>query len=214
LKNNPNQLIFLGPPGSGKGTQAQKIIKKFGYKHVSTGDLLRLEIGKNSLLGNKVKGIMDRGELVGDDVVLELLKANCDLSKEAYIFDGFPRNDEQAMLLDKEIIKGNPSLAILFKIDLDELKVRLINRRSCLGCGLIYNLVSAPPKQVGKCNKCGTELSHRSDDSEEAVTKRLSIYRETITSIIKFYEGKGNLKEVDASRSSEEVFKILTGYLG
>jgi len=202
------QLILLGAPGSGKGTQAARLVSEMGYNHISTGDLLRNEIAKGSDLGQKVQGIMTRGELVDDATVLELLNANCDLSSGSYIFDGFPRNIDQAKSLDEVVIKDANHTALYFDIDLDVLAQRLVNRRTCGDCGEIYNLISKAPKTEGVCDKCqGTNLNQRKDDNEESVKTRLGVFKSTIEPVLEYYESKGALKRVNASAPSEEVFK-------
>lgn len=202
------QLILLGPPGSGKGTQAARLVSDLGYKHISTGDLLRNEIAKKSELGEKVQGIMTRGELVDDNTVLELLNANCDLSTGSYIFDGFPRNLDQAKSLDSEVIKDVDHLAIYFDIDLELLAQRLVNRRTCGDCGEIYNLLSKAPKTEGTCDKCGgTNLKQRKDDNEESVKTRLGVFKSTIEPVLSYYEERGALKRIKASAGSAEVFE-------
>ena len=168
------QLILLGAPGSGKGTQAQMLTSKFGFKHVSTGDLLRDEVEKKSELGKKVKSIIDGGNLVDDGTVLELLKANCEIEENVYIFDGFPRNLEQAKLLNNGLLSGSNFLALYFEIDLDILVERIVNRRIAPKSGEIYNLISKPPKKEGFCDISGEELVHRKDDNEETVRKTIS----------------------------------------
>jgi len=203
------QLILLGAPGTGKGTQAKNIVESFGYSHISTGDLLRNEIAKNSDLGQKVKGIINRGDLVNDQVMLELLNANCDIASFAYIFDGFPRNIEQVELLEKEVLKGCVSKAVFFDIDLDILVERISNRRVAPKSGEIYNLISRPPKVSGKCDVSGEDLVHRKDDNGETVRNRLEIFRNTIAPILDYYEGKGTLVRIDASRPAEEVFSLV-----
>lgn len=203
------QLILLGAPGTGKGTQAKKIVEKLGYKHISTGDLLRSEINKDSELGKKVKGIIDRGDLVNDQVVLELLNANCDVNNSAYIFDGFPRNIEQAELLEKEVLKGNKSKAIYFNMDLEVLVERISNRRIAPKSGEIYNLLSKPPKNEGRCDISNEELVHRKDDNAETVRNRLEVFKNTIAPILDYYESKGVLINIDASKSAEEVYGLV-----
>lgn len=202
------QLILLGAPGSGKGTQAARLVSDLGYKHISTGDLLRNEIAKKTELGKKVQGIMTRGELVDDATVLELLNANCDLTSGSYIFDGFPRNIDQAKALDSEVIKDVAHKAIYFDIDLNILAERLVNRRTCGDCGEIYNLLSKAPKVDGVCDKCsGTSLNQRKDDNEESVKTRLGVFKSTIDPVLNYYEERGALKRIKASASSAEVFE-------
>jgi adenylate kinase len=204
------QLILLGAPGSGKGTQAQKIVSEFGFNHISTGDLLRNEIAKASELGNRVKSIMDSGNLVDDSTVLELLNANCDLTGSAYIFDGFPRNLEQAKSLDSEVLNGVKSIAIYFDIDLEILVERITNRRMAPKSGEIYNLVTRPPQKEGVCDVSGEALVQRKDDNEDTVRNRLGVFKSTIDPVLDYYESKGILVRVDASKSAEEVFSQVT----
>lgn len=203
------QLILLGAPGSGKGTQASRLVSELGYNHISTGELLRKEIKSGSELGQRVQGIMDAGKLVDDNTVLELLNANCDLSSNAYIFDGFPRNGEQSKLLDEVVIKEASRKAVYFEIDLDMLAARLTNRRTCSGCGEIYNLLSKAPKTEGVCDLCGSSLTQRKDDNEETVKTRLQVFKETIEPVLAHYESTGRLARVDASQAPDEVFKAL-----
>ncbi len=200
------QLILLGAPGTGKGTQAKRIVDEFGYNHISTGDLLRAEIAKDSELGQKVKGILDRGDLVNDQVVLELLNANCDISDTAYIFDGFPRNIEQSELLEAHVLKGAVSKALYFEIDLEVLVERISNRRIAPKSGEIYNLISKAPKVAGKCDVSGEELIHRKDDNEETVRNRLEVFKNTIAPILDYYEGLGVLVRINASDTAENIF--------
>lgn len=203
------QIILLGAPGSGKGTQAAQLVEKFGYKHISTGDLLRKEISDGSDLGKKVKSIMDRGNLVDDGTVLELLKKNCDLVNNAYIFDGFPRNLEQAKLLDQVVLNDVAKKAIYFDIDLEVLIERVVNRRLAPKSGEIYNLKTRPPKVPGKCDVSGEELIQRKDDNEETVRNRLNVFKSTIDPVLDYYEKSGHLVKIDASRSSEKVMDQL-----
>jgi adenylate kinase len=203
------QLILLGAPGSGKGTQAARLVAELGYEHISTGDLLRKEIKSGSELGKKVQGIMDAGKLVDDLTVLELLNANCDLKSHQYIFDGFPRNHEQSKLLDSEVLKETKSRAVYFEIDLDMLAARLINRRTCSGCGEIYNLLSKPPVKEGTCDKCDGELTQRKDDNEETVKTRLQVFKNTVEPVLAYYEAAGRLGRINASEAPEAVFENL-----
>lgn len=208
-------LIILGAPGSGKGTQAARLVEK-GFKHVSTGDLLRSEIAKGSELGQKVSDIISKGNLVDDRTVMALLKANCEVDKVSYIFDGFPRNVAQAEMLEAELLEGKKTKAIYFKIDFDVLIKRVINRRTCAKCGEIYNLETKPPRVSGTCDKCGAvdSLSQRKDDTVEVVTNRLQIFKDTVDPMLEFYKNKGILVEVDASRQVDEVFSDLENYIG
>jgi adenylate kinase len=203
-------LILLGAPGSGKGTQAGKICQELGYHHVSTGDLLRNEIKKDSELGKKVSNVINSGALVDDGLVLELLKANCSLGDNSYIFDGFPRNLDQAEALESTVLDGHQSKAIYFKLDLQLLTERLVNRRMCKDCGAIFNLKSKPPKKDGICDNCDSNnLFQRPDDTEETVQNRLKIFSDTIDPVLEFYDKKGNLLVVDASQGFDAVYSLI-----
>lgn len=206
-----SHLIFIGAPGSGKGTQASKLVSDRGFKHISTGDLLRSEIAKQSALGLEVKKVMDEGKLVSDDLVIRLLQANINLTASQYIFDGYPRNLAQAQTLDKEVLKGSPSLAVYFEIDMARLVERLTNRRTCKTCGAIYNLQSKMPKVTGVCDQCGgTDLVQRADDTEEVITNRLKVFTDTVNPVIKYYQDLGRLMRVDAEGSVDEIFKLIS----
>ena len=202
------QIILLGAPGSGKGTQAAKIVE-LGYNHVSTGDLLRAEIKKASALGKKIQDLIGNGQLVDDQTVLDLLQANINLAKGEYIFDGFPRTEVQATMLDKQIIKKAKAVAIYLDVSLDELVSRIVNRRTCGGCNEIYNLINKPPKKEGVCDLCGKGLVHRKDDNKETVQNRMDVFKEQIDPILAYYETKGMLKKVDASINPDTTFKQI-----
>lgn len=206
-----SHLIFIGAPGSGKGTQAAKFVADRGFKHISTGDLLRSEIAKQSALGKEVKQVMDNGQLVSDELVIRLLQANIDLSASQYIFDGYPRNIAQAQTLDKEVLKGTKSIAVYFDIDMAKLVARLTNRRTCKTCGAIYNLISKKPKITGICDQCGgTNLVQRDDDKEEVISNRLKVFQETVSPVLKYYQDLGRLMKVDAEKSAEELFNQIS----
>lgn len=203
-------LIILGAPGSGKGTQAARLVEK-GFKHVSTGDLLRNEISKGTNLGQTVADIISKGNLVDDKTVMALLKANCNVNEVSYIFDGFPRNVAQAKMLDAELLSGKDTLAIYFKIDLNVLIDRVVNRRTCGNCGEIYNLISKKPKIENVCDKCGAvdSLKQRKDDTVEVVSNRLQIFKETVDPMLDFYKSKNALVVIDASMEPDKVFEEL-----
>lgn len=205
-----SHLIFIGAPGSGKGTQATRFVAEKGFKHISTGDLLRAEIAKQSPLGIEVKKVMDEGKLVSDELVIRLLQANIDLAAHQYIFDGYPRNIAQAQTLDKEVLKGVPSTAVYFNIDMAKLVERLTNRRTCGSCGAIYNLISKKPKVMGVCDQCGgTNLVQRADDKEEVITNRLKVFQDTVSPVLKYYQDQGRLMQVDAEGSVDEIYKMI-----
>ncbi|MES2528218.1 MAG: adenylate kinase [Bdellovibrionota bacterium] len=206
-----SHLIFIGAPGSGKGTQAGKLVTDKGLKHISTGDLLRAEIAKQSALGKEVKAVMDAGQLVSDDLVIRLLQANVDLKNSQYIFDGYPRNLAQAQTLDKEVLKGSPSTAVYFEMDIAKLVSRLTNRRTCKTCGAIYNLISKAPKITGVCDVCGgTNLVQRADDQEDVIKNRLQVFQDTVNPVLKYYQDHGRLMRVDAEKSVDEIFSQIS----
>lgn len=206
-----SHLIFIGAPGSGKGTQAAKFVADRNFKHISTGDLLRAEIAKQSDLGKEVKKVMDEGQLVSDDLVIRLLQANTDLSASQYIFDGYPRNIAQAQTLDREVLKGTQSLSVYFEIDTARLVARLTNRRTCKTCGAIYNLISKKPKITGVCDQCGgTNLVQRDDDKEDVIKNRLQVFQETVAPVLKYYQDLGRLMRVDAEKSVDELFNQIS----
>lgn len=206
-----SHLIFIGAPGSGKGTQANKFVADRNFKHISTGDLLRSEISKMSPLGLEVKKVMDEGKLVSDELVIRLLQANVNLIASQYIFDGYPRNLAQAETLDREVLKGSPSLAVYFEIDMAKLVERLTNRRTCKNCGAIYNLISKKPKVMGVCDQCGgTDLVQRADDKEEVITNRLKVFQDTINPVLKYYQDLGRLMKVDAEGSVDEIYNMIS----
>ena len=200
-------LILLGAPGSGKGTQSSLLVKE-GYEHISTGNLLRAEVAKESELGKKVKAVLEAGQLVSDELVAELLKANLDLDNKSYIFDGYPRNKEQAMTLDS-ILGSSKHLAVYFDLDTEKLVTRLGNRRVTKDGKNIYNLVTNPPKVAGKCDVTGEDLIQRDDDKESVVRDRMEVFHKTVDPIIDHYESKGVLVRVNADDKVENVFSEI-----
>ncbi len=203
------QVVLLGAPGSGKGTQAKVMVDEMGFKHLSTGDLLRAEVAKKSDLGQRISAIINAGQLVDDATVLELLRVNCDLKSAKYIFDGFPRNLEQAKALDHEILGKTESLALYFELDLGVIKERIVNRRSCRDCGIIYNLKGNAPKKEGICDACGGEIYQRKDDNAEVVENRLNVFKATIDPVLAYYRSKGILKVIDASQNPDRVYQQI-----
>ncbi len=200
------KLVFLGPPGAGKGTLADMFEERKGWKHLSTGDLLREEVKKKSELGLKAKEYMDKGLLVPDELVVELLKNHLDASK-GFILDGFPRNLRQAQILEKEGIEVD--LAINFKVSAETIIFRLSGRRICSRCGRIYHLINIPPKKEGICDECGSPLYQREDDKEEVIRKRLEVYEKEIAEVLKFYKERNKLKEISAEGQAEEIYKRI-----
>lgn len=202
------RLILLGPPGVGKGTQAQFLIEKLGAVQLSTGDLLRAAVREGTELGKTAKGYMDRGELVPDDVILGLISEKMtELGDKAVIFDGFPRTVPQAEGLDALMEKLGMAVdkAVELTID-DEIVVkRLGSRRSCPECGRVYNLLFAPPKKDGVCDDDGTALILRDDDREQVIRNRLKIYHDQTAPLSDYYRKAGKLVQVDGDGKVDEV---------
>jgi len=203
-------LIILGAPGAGKGTQAERIIKEYNLPHISTGDIFRKNIKEGTPVGLKAKGYIDKGQLVPDEVVIELVdgrlkEADC---KNGYLLDGFPRTLAQAEALDK-ITKISTVLNL--DVDLSKLLARIVSRRVCLVCGISSNVTWAD--YTGICSRCGAELVQRPDDTEETVGNRLNVYQTQTAPLIDYYKAKGILKNVVATGTPDEVFTTLKAML-
>ncbi len=209
-------VVFIGAPGSGKGTQAKKLMDDFGFQHLSTGDLLRKEIGKHTDLGQEVKSVLDKGELVSDELMIKLLLANCCPEKESYIFDGYPRNKTQAISLEEDVLQGAELKAVYFSLNDELLVERLANRRICRECSSIYNLKTHPPAQAGICDQCGAKaLYQREDDHEEVIRHRLGVFHSKVRLMLDYYSEKGLLIEIDGAMKVEAVYQqIIAGIEG
>jgi adenylate kinase len=211
------RIVLLGAPGSGKGTQAQKLVARYGVPQISTGDLLREAVAAGSALGRQAKAAMDAGELVSDDIVLGIIRERLDREDAAagFVLDGFPRNEAQAEALDAMLeALGQPlDCTVLMELDLDVLLRRLTGRRSCANCGRIYNVHTSPPARADVCDHCGGSLERRADDNEETVRNRLDVYRSRTQPLIGFYERRGLLKVVDADGDIDEVFERLVSLI-
>ena len=210
------RVILLGAPGAGKGTQADAIEDKYGYKQISTGDLIRAEISAKTEIGLKVKTIMEKGELVSDDIVIELLKNRLkqDDIVNGYIMDGFPRNRHQAEELSR--MEADREVVIYLEVNEDVVIRRLLSRLTCSGCGAIYNTLSDTPEQAGKCDECGGALIQRADDNEETIRNRISVYKEQTQPVIDYYLEKGqegSFHQIDASKPVDEIFTEIEGVL-
>lgn len=206
-------LIFLGPPGSGKGTQAKRLTADKKWPQLSTGDMLRAAISQGTALGKEAKSYMDRGALVPDQVVIGLIEERTQSPDcgEGFILDGFPRTIPQAEALEQMLSRRNRAVnrVVLFEIADQELIGRLSGRRTCPNCGAMYHVSSAKPKKDGICDQCGTALIQRDDDKVEVIQKRLSVYHQQTAPLADFYRSKGMLRSVDASRPADEVNRSL-----
>ena len=211
-------ILFMGPPGAGKGTQAQQIVNKYNIPHISTGDMFRKAIADQTELGIIAKQIVEQGGLVPDDVTIGIVKerlseADC---KKGFLLDGFPRNVEQAKSLDDIMfsINGVIDYVINIDVDMEQLLARLIGRRMCKSCGVSYHVDFNPPKQANICDKCGGELYQRDDDSKDKVATRLAIYMEQTKPLLDYYGVAGNLITIDGSDDIDVVFSKIQAALG
>jgi adenylate kinase len=204
------RIVLLGPPGSGKGTQAERMESDLGYKRISTGDLLREAVRKQTPLGKKAKEYMDAGELVPNQLVVDLIKEKVEELDGGYILDGFPRTLKQA-----EVLEGITDIDIAINLDVDEEELvdRLTKRRTCKECNAVYHLMFNPPKADGKCDKCGAGLYQRSDDTEAVVRERLRVYKDNTLPLVEFYQGKGKLVNIPGTGSIDEIFEAIKAHL-
>ncbi len=212
------KIIMLGAPGAGKGTQAKKIAAKYSIPHISTGDIFRANIKNNTELGQKAKTYMDKGELVPDELVVDLIM---DRFKEpdcanGYVLDGFPRTIPQAEALDKALNAQNESVDYAINVEVPDENIinRMSGRRACVGCGATYHIQFNPTKVEGVCDVCGEKLILRDDDKSETVKNRLSVYHEQTQPLIDYYAKKSILAEVDGTKDMEDVFNAIVEILG
>lgn len=212
-------VVLLGPPGVGKGTQAVRLVDELGAEHVSTGDLLRAARREGTELGKAAQGFMDRGELVPDDLILDLVREHLGgISPETdVLFDGFPRTTEQATGLDRtlEELGRQVDQVVLFEAPDETLIKRLSGRRSCPDCGAVYNSFFNPPTVEGTCDRCDGVLVHRVDDEPETVKRRLEVYLELTAPLVAFYDGhRAPMARVRADREVDEIYGDFRGVVG
>lgn len=208
-------VILTGAPGAGKGTQADLLSGRCGFKKLSTGDALRKHVKLETPIGRIAGAIMERGELVSDEVLLQVLEEELKgfSAKDVVLLDGYPRNLDQARALEEH--GGSHSIAAVWHLDVDrsELVSRLSGRRVCAGCGATFHTSESPPKVSGVCDRCGGPLAQRPDDRAESVSVRLDVYDRTTKPILDFYDAKGMYVRVDGMGSPEEIYSRLEGHL-
>lgn len=211
-------LLIMGKPGAGKGTQAKKILDHFNLTHISTGDIYREEIRKNTKIGQEAKKYLDQGNLVPDkmtnDIVWEVLKHK--KYPNGFMLDGYPRTITQAKALDEMLAMLNIKLTAVINVDVDDdiISDRMSGRRVCSNCGHTYHLEYHPPKIPGVCDICGHKLIQRPDDLKESVLNRLHIYKEKTQPLLDYYDNKNLLLVIDGENASEEVFQDILDKLG
>lgn len=200
-------VILLGYPGSGKGTLAKDLVKELGLAHVSTGDIFRDEIAKKTQLGQEAKSYMDAGRLVPDRVVMDMVKGRLAAETRGLLFDGFPRTVEQAESLDAWFeSKGQSIDAVVFlKVSEEVVQARLGSRRTCSGCGKIYNVISSPPAKEGVCDACAKPLVTRDDDKPAVISRRIQVYKDQTEPLLSYYRSSGVFHEADGGLAAAEV---------
>ena len=203
------KLILIGPPGGGKGTQAKYLLDQFSIPQISTGDMLRGNINNNTSMGKEAQKFMNSGQLVPDSIILDMMQKRLTENdcKNGYILDGFPRTIPQAEGLDN-LLKGvNQQLDHVIVMDAPDnlIITRLSNRRSCKGCGQVYNLIFEPPENAGKCNNCNEELYLREDDNPATIQQRLTVYRQQTKPVIKYYSDQRLTKVIDSQGTIDEI---------
>jgi adenylate kinase len=212
------RIVFLGAPGSGKGTQAQRLMADYGSVQISTGDLLRDAVASGSELGLKAKTAMDSGELVSDDIVLGMIRERVvqDDCQDGFILDGFPRNLAQAKSLEPVLQDiGKPlDAAVLLKVDFDILMKRLTGRRTCSATGKLLNIYFSAQAEIDACKEVGGELIQRADDNEETIQNRLKVYKEQTEPLVEHYKQAGLLKVLDGEGDISEIYVRLIETLG
>lgn len=204
------RIVLLGAPGSGKGTQAKRLAEKYKIPQISTGDLLRAAVEAKTPTGILAKSSLDAGQLVPDQVVLEMIRDRMSKpdTNDGFILDGFPRNMMQAQALDAMLLKIKRPLdsAILIAVDFDVLIQRITGRRTCVSCGTLFNIYSSPSRLADRCDRCGGNLHHRSDDNEETIGNRLRVYEAQTTPLIAYYRNQNKLRTVQGVGEIQDIF--------
>jgi len=207
-RNSTCRLVLIGPPGSGKTTQGARLAERLGLTHISTGELVREEVARNTPLGEWVRGYLERGELVPDEIVNRMVRER--IKEAGFILDGYPRTLSQAQALTQmlEALGLHLQAAILLEVDEETVVARLSSRWVCSRCEAVYNLIS-PPQREGLCDRCGGTLYQRDDDRPDLVRKRLGEYRAEMAPVIDYYRKRGLLRPVDGEGSEEEVYRRI-----
>lgn len=212
------KIILMGPPGAGKGTQAEKLVELYQIPHISTGDMFRKAQKEGTELGLKAKSYMDQGQLVPDEVTVGIVKERLaeDDCKDGFLLDGFPRTVQQADALDGILVELGMALDRVVNIEVDKafLVDRLTGRRVCRTCGATFHVTNKAPKVEGVCDKCGGELYQRNDDKVETVSNRLDVYAAQTAPLIEYYQSKGIMSSIDGSKSMEDVLADIRTALG
>ena len=212
------KIVLLGPPGAGKGTQAKSISNRYSIPHISTGDIFRKNISENTPLGIEAKSYMDNGQLVPDEVTINMVKDRLqqDDCKNGYLLDGFPRTVHQAEALDNFLTEREESIdtALLIEVPKEFILERMTGRWVCPSCGASYHIKFNPPANDGKCDLCGSDVIQRKDDTEETVKERLDVYENQTQPLIDFYKNKKQLSVVDGTQAINEVFESICKILG
>ncbi|KUK83311.1 MAG: Adenylate kinase [Microgenomates bacterium 39_6] len=203
-------IILIGPPGSGKGTQAQKILADFPLNYFSAGDILRDLAKEDSALGKRVAWVMSQGELVSDDLMAQIIEDFLAKNKGSLIFDGYPRGLDQAVFLEKSLKnRGGIDLVINLQVPEEVLIKRLSSRVICRDCGAVYNLITNPPQKAGICDSCGGALYQRDDEKPEAVKKRLAVFNQQTKPVIDFFKKRDCFFNIDGRQSIEKIYQII-----
>ncbi len=205
------KLVLIGPPGSGKGTQALKLKKRYGIPHLSSGDILRAQVAAGTEFGKKIKIYMDRGEIGPAELITEVILHHLsDTCPDGFILDGFPRTLYQA-----EKLAGAHSIDAALFIDVSEREIasRITGRRTCKSCGAIYHIQTKPPKAEGLCDACVGPLFHRTDDNEETVLNRIRVYQAETRPVLDYYRNSGLLRTIQGERDAEVIFREIVGML-
>jgi len=217
MQGDSMRIILLGPPGAGKGTQAEQIVREFKIPHISTGDMFRKNIKENTSLGQRAKAFTDKGELVPDSLVVEMVqdRLNQEDCKNGFLLDGFPRTEFQAEELDRVMSDLGVGLnaVINIRVNPNLLVARAVGRRICKNCGATYHIINNPTRDEGICDKCGGEIYQRNDDVEATVENRIDIYMNETAPLISYYTSKGKLINIEGEQSITAVFEDIVSAL-